>query len=99
MGDKDTVRIKFLERPMRWYYRLTFHRQAFIKTVIISFILVYPSYSFAYMIKSFHSKAEIMAKQDPHCTSDELKMKIKEYKKRKEMGIVESMAPYKEKKE
>lgn len=75
---------------MRWYKGLTYHWQAFIKTVILSFFLVWPPYNFVYMIKYSHSKAEILAKQDPHFTTDNLKNHIKGYKKRKLNGELES---------
>ena len=40
----DVIRLKFLERPYRWYRGLTYHWQALIKTAIISFTIVWPPY-------------------------------------------------------
>lgn len=78
------IRLRFLERPWRFYLNLSYHWQAFIKTVILSAILIWVPYKFVYMLSMSRSKAEIMAKQDPHFTSDELKKKIKEYRKLKD---------------
>ena len=64
------IRLRFLERPYRWYHALSFHWQAFIKTVILSFILVVPSYNFVYMVARCNARAEIMGKMDPYFTSD-----------------------------
>ena len=87
----DVIRFKFLERPMRYYLNLSFHWKALIKTSILSFLIVIPPYNLVYMLKYSHSKAEILAKQDPGFTTDNLKVKIKDYKKRKEEGKVESL--------
>jgi hypothetical protein len=43
------------------------------------------------MLSYSRSKAEIMAKQDPGFTSDDLKEKIREFNKRKEAGKAESV--------
>ena len=69
-GDSNVIRLRFLERPYRWYHALSFHWQAFIKTVILSFILVVPSYNFVYMVARCNARAEIMGKMDPYFTSD-----------------------------
>ena len=69
-GDPNIIRLRFLERPYRWYHALSFHWQAFIKTVILSFILVVPSYHFVYMVARTHMRAEVMGKMDPYFTSD-----------------------------
>jgi hypothetical protein len=59
---------------MRWFKSLTFHWQAFIKTAMLSAFLVVVPYNFAYMIKYYHAKAEILARQDPTFTTDNLKV-------------------------
>lgn len=41
-------------------------------------------YKFVYMLSYSRSKAEIMAKQDPNFTSDDMKIKIREHKKLKD---------------
>jgi hypothetical protein len=71
---------------MRFYKNLSYHWQAFIKTVILSAILIWVPYKFVYMISYSHSKAEIMAKQDPLFTSDIVKKHIKDFNKRKAEG-------------
>eukprot|EP00347_Sterkiella_histriomuscorum_P021088 403335302 len=92
-NDSSVIRIRILERPMRWYKNLSYHWQAFINTVILSAILIWVPYGFVYYISYGYSKAEIMAKQDPGFTSDEMKVKIREFKKRKQDGQIESMKP------
>merc|ERR1719382_285550 len=89
-GDPNVIRLRFLERPYRFYHALSFHWQAFIKTVILSFILVVPSYHFVYMIAQWNAKAEIMGKMDPHFTSDQLKNAIVDFKKREKEGRLET---------
>ena len=85
-SDNSVIRLAFLERPYRWYHALSFHWQAFMKTVILSFILVVPSYHFVYMVARCNSRAEIMGKMDPYFTSDAMKEAIVEYRKRQEDG-------------
>jgi hypothetical protein len=78
---------------MRWYKGLTYHWQAFIKTVIISFMLVWPPYNMVYFIFYTHTKANTMAKQEPMYTSDFVRSYVKKYNKRKSDGSVEFMPP------
>ena len=89
-ADSEVIRLAFLERPYRWYHALSFHWQAFIKTVILSFILVVPSYHFVYMIARCNSRAEIMGKMDPYFTSDQLKEAIVSFNQRKQEGTLET---------
>ena len=89
-GDPNVIRLRFLERPYRWYHALSFHWQAFIKTVILSFILVVPSYHFVYMVARTHMRAEVMGKMDPYFTSDQLKEAIVSFKQRKQDGTLET---------
>ena len=49
-GRNDVIRLKFLERPHRWYRQLSYHWQAFMKTVFISFMISYPPYCLVYRI-------------------------------------------------
>ena len=84
------IRLRFLERPYRWYHSLSFHWQAFIKTVILSFWLVVPSYHFVYMVARCNSRAEIMGKMDPYFTSDQLKEAIVSFKERQANGKIET---------
>ena len=88
--DPNVIRFTFLEKPYRWYHALSFHSQAFIKTVVLSFILVVPSYHFVYMVASCRSRAEIMGKMDPYFTSDQLKEAIVDFRAREEMGKIET---------
>lgn len=90
LNNSDVIRFRFLERPWRWYLNLSYHWQAFINTVILSAILIWVPYHFVYMLSYSRSKAEIMAKQDPGFTSDELKERIREFNKRKEEGKAET---------
>ena len=69
-SDPNVIRLKFIERPYRWYHALSYHWQAFIKTVVLSFILVVPAYQFVYMVARCNARAEIMGKMDPHFSSD-----------------------------
>ena len=89
-GDPNVIRLAFIERPYRWYNALSFHWKAFIKTVILSFILIVPSYHFVYKLSAMRAKAEILGKMDPGFTSDALKYQIVDFRKRKEEGLVET---------
>ena len=71
--DSDVIRLRFLERPFRWYRGLTFHWQAFIKTVILSFFLVYPPYWVCWRLQKNKSFAEIMGRMNDGFHSDVLK--------------------------
>ena len=69
---------------------LSYHSKAFIKTVILSFVMIVPTYHFFYAISSSRAKAEILGKMDPHYTSDGLKNHILDYNRRKSSGDVET---------
>ena len=88
--ESDVIRLRFLERPMRWYRQLSFHWQAFIKTVILSFFLVYPPYCYVYRLQLNWSQAEIMGRMDEGFHSDEMKRQIVDYKRRQQDGRVET---------
>ena len=90
-GGKDVVRLKFLERPWRWYLGISQHWQAFIKTVILSAALTYFPYNLVYYIMWSRSKVDILSKQDPEYTSDGMKKYVREYKRRKNANEVEDM--------
>ena len=75
---------------MKWYKNLSYHWQALIKTAGLSFILIWVPYCFVYWVSLERSKSEVMARQDPHFTSDILKMHIRDFNKRKIEGKVES---------
>ena len=72
-NDPNVIRFKFLERPFRYYHGLSYHYQAFIKTAVISFVIIWPSYNFVYYMANLKSKAEIQSKMDPGINSDALK--------------------------
>ena len=88
--DPNVIRLQFLERPTRYYFSLTYHQKAFIKTVLLSFVLIVPSYHTIYYFARMRSKAEILGKMDAGYTSDSLKNHIVDFKKRKEQGLVET---------
>ena len=88
--ESDVIRLRFLERPMRWHRNLSYHWQAFIKTVWLSFVLVYPSYWLVMRISKNHSHAEVMGRMNEGYTSDELKLQIRSYKQRQSEGKVET---------
>lgn len=87
---KDVIRLKFLEKPFRYYHSWSYHWQAFFKTVILSFVLIVPSYHFVYYIASLHAKAEIMGKMDSGFTSDNLKHAVIDYRRRQQDGDIET---------
>jgi hypothetical protein len=89
----DVVRIRFLERPYRFYLELSYPWQSFIKTVIFSAILIVLPYHFVYYISYARSKEDILSKTDPNFTSDAMKNYIREYKRRQREGLVEDMNP------
>lgn len=68
---------------MKLYRGLTYNWQAIIKTVGLSFILIWVPYCFVYFISYEYAKSQIMARQDPNFTSDLLKRHIKDFNKRK----------------
>ena len=86
----DVIRLRFLERPYRWYRGLTYHWQAFMKTVIISFFMVYPPYCLFYRLQKNISHAEVMGRMNEGFHSDELKRQIRDFKARKNSGLVET---------
>ena len=86
----DVVRLRFLERPLRFYNGMTYHWRALLHVVILSFLLVYPSYWLVWRIKLNHANAEIMGRMDAGFQSDELKRQIRSFKKRKAEGQVET---------
>ena len=90
--DPNVIRLRFLEPPWRWYRSLSYHWQAFIKTCVISFMLVVPPYNFVYMIMYSHSKADILSKQDESLNPDNLKHKIRDFNRRKKEGKIESFS-------
>ena len=69
----DVVRLRFLEPPMRFYKGMTYHWRALLHTVILSFLLVYPSYLLIWRIKKNHANAEVMGRMDEGFQSDQLK--------------------------
>ena len=87
--DPNVIRLKFLERPYRFYQSLSYHYQAFIKTATLSFFLIVPAYNFVYYLASLQSKAEILGKMDPDISSDNLKKVIIDFKRREAEGLVE----------
>ena len=86
----DVVRIRFLERPMRFYKAMTYHWRALLHVSIISFLLVYPSYWMVWRIQKNHANAEVMGRMDAGFQSDQLKRQIRSFKKRKAEGNLES---------
>ena len=78
----DVIRLRIFERPMRWYRQLSYHWQAFIKTVIISFMISYPPYCLVYKIQKNHANAEVMGRMDEGFQSDILKKQIRDFKQR-----------------
>ena len=90
LHDPNVIRFKWLEGPVRWYFARSYHEKAFMKTVVLSFILCWPAYQFVYMVARCNARAQIMGKMDPHFTSDQMKEQIVNYKKRKEQGQVEA---------
>ena len=98
-SSKDVIRLRFLERPWRYYLQLSYHWQAFLKTVLLSAALIILPYHFVYYLAWSRSKAEILAKQDPEYTSDGMKQYIREYKRRKSEGLLEDMSKVIEAKE
>ena len=89
--DPDVIRFKFLERPWRYYLGISYHWQAFMKTVLLSAALIYFPYNFVYYLTWTRAKTEILAKQDPFFTSDGMKQYIREFKKRRSEGLLEDM--------
>ncbi|TNV73687.1 hypothetical protein FGO68_gene11235 [Halteria grandinella] len=89
--DSDVIRLRFLERPWRYYLGISQHWQAFFKTVVLSAILIIIPYNFVYYLAWTRSKAEILSKQDPFFTSDGMKQYVREFKKRKQEGMLENM--------
>ena len=89
-SDPNVIRLRFLERPFRFYKSLAFHYKAFIKTAILSFLLIVPFYHFFYKIVALKSKAEILGKMDPGFTSDDVRKQIIDFKKRQQSGLVET---------
>ena len=87
--DSNVIRLKFMEKPWRFYYGLSFHYQAFIKTAALSWFMIWPAYNFVYYLSNLKSKAEILANMDPEINSDNLKKQIIDYKKREKEGLVE----------
>ena len=65
---------------------MSFHWQAFAKTVVLSFFLVVPCYNFVYYLANWTAKAEILGTMDVGMTSDNLKRSIVEFNRRKATG-------------
>ena len=92
-GTKDVIRLRLLERPWRWYLGVSYPWQAFMKTVVLSAILIFVPYHFVYYLAYSRAKEEILSKTDPKFTSDGMRTYIREFKKRQREGQVESMQP------
>ena len=72
---------------------LSYPWQAFMKTVVLSALLIFVPYHFVYYLSYSRSKEEILSKTDPQFTSDGMRHYIREYKRRQREGAVESMQP------
>jgi len=83
------IRFKFLERAYRFWHSLSYHTQAFARTAVLSFFLIWPSYNLVYYFAQLKAKSEVLGKMEPGMTSDALKQKIVEYKRRDREGLVE----------
>jgi len=66
----DVVRLTFLEWPYRWYHGRTAPQQYFIKTAILSAILVFIPYNMAYWVSYQYAKPDILAKIDYQISPD-----------------------------
>ena len=88
--DPNVIRLRPLEGAARWYRALSFHQQAIIKTVILSFVLVWPAYQTVLYLHLGKAYTEILSKLDKDFDSDTLKTQIRDFKKRKELGEVET---------
>ena len=87
--DPNVIRLKFLERPFRFYHSLSYHWQAFGWTVLMSFLLIVPAYNLVYLFARKKSQAEILGKMDVEFTSDNLKQQIIDFKRREKLGQIE----------
>lgn len=90
-GTNDVIRLRFLERPWRWYLGVSYPWQAFMKTVVFSAILIFAPYNLVYYLAYSRSKEEILSKTDPNFTSDGMRSYIRDFKKRQREGQVESI--------
>ena len=61
-----------------------------MKTVFLSFMLIWPPYCLVYQISLNHSQAEVMGRMNDGFHSDEAKRQIRDFKRRKELGLVET---------
>ena len=68
--DPNVIRLRFLERPYRWFHGLSYHWQAFIKTATLSFFLIIPAYNLVYYFASLKARSEILGKMEPGMNSD-----------------------------
>ena len=90
LNDSQYIRIKFLERPWRYWSALSYHWQAFAKTVVLSILLIFPVYHLVYLIARCTARAEIMGKMDPQFSSDAVRQSVIDYKRRVRKGEVQS---------
>ena len=90
-NNPDVIRIRFLEKPWRYYLGISQNWQTFMMTVVLSAALIFIPYHLVYYISYSRSKAEILSKQDPSFTSDGMRNYIKSFNQRKQEGLVESM--------
>ena len=59
--------------------------------MILSMILIFPSYTFIYFLAGQKSRAEILGKMDTDMTSDNLKRAIVDFRHRDKAGLVEKI--------
>lgn len=57
--------------------------------MVMSFLLIWPSYNLVYLFSRKKSQAEILGKMDVEFTSDNLKQQIVDFKRRDKLGQVE----------